>query len=152
MATPIRHQFELVIDSDMSPNALIEAGHYNWINNTTADRHLQPSGKKGRESVQAAIFRFDHDITSDKAIEAMTKAGYRPATFEELLAFGASGSELLRQFSVMALGAVCPNRHGVPKVACILQHQKGLWALASVTNDFDKEWSPVIHFLAIHRS
>ena len=64
-----------------------------------------PNGYKGKRKI--VLCRFNTGRTSKEVIEAMYRAGYRPATIWELLAVARKILDLRGEFSIVALGSVC---------------------------------------------
>ncbi|MBI2484128.1 hypothetical protein HYV71_03010, partial [Candidatus Uhrbacteria bacterium] len=71
---------------------------------------------KGNEKGEVVLAHFNRYISSEKVIDILAKLGYRPGTFEELVAFGADHPEIQRQFPIVALGTVVSvdGERGVP--------------------------------------
>ncbi len=96
--------YKVTVDYKQTVIQMIQAGKYDWINDDiTAERF--PIQGEGEKEVEVTLFHFGWKISSETAISAMDKAGYRPATIEELLALGSSHPRLQGQFPVMALGS-----------------------------------------------
>lgn len=75
------------------------------------------TGKK--VEVSTKLFHFNRDIGSETAVTEMDMAGYRPATFMELLVLGFLFPEPQRQFPIVALGSVWHSAHGFRYVPCL---------------------------------
>jgi hypothetical protein len=113
--TPV--ELHIVVDYMMSLEAMIAAGHYDWVNdNITSSRF--PLKGDGRKDLAAEVIHFNRDISSDNAVADLNRMGLRPGTIEELLAFGAEFPEMQRQFPIIALGSSC-KVDGVRRVASL---------------------------------
>ena len=95
---------EVVVDCTKSLAEMIEAGKYDLVNEDVTDAYFSVAGS-GQEEVEITLFHFNQMVYSEYAIAEMRKAGYRPATIGELLAFGAAYPELQKQFPITALGS-----------------------------------------------
>lgn len=125
---------------------MIEAGKYDWANTEINEKRFPVNGK-GSHTVESALFQFCFDISSEDAIKEMEQAGYRPATTEEILAFGEHNPELQKQFPIVELASVAE----VSGLRCVLYldtlgSERGLrlrW--------FDVGWRGRYRFLAVRK-
>ena len=101
--------FRLIIDYTMSLADMITAGGYDWVNPNITEANF-PIMMKGKFNLDAELFHFNRNISSEDAVEEMRKTGCRGAMIEELLSFGAKNLELQRQFPIVALGSSCVLR------------------------------------------
>lgn len=84
---------------------MITAGKYDWKNDDITERHFPVKGEGMRE-VMTELIHFNRYMESEDVLRELDKRGLRPATIEELFAFGAKYPELQRQFPVVALGSI----------------------------------------------
>jgi hypothetical protein len=137
--------FKVMIDYSRDLSQMVAAGNYNWANSDITADHFPVNGV-GRQEREVTLFHFNHDISSDDVIKEMGSAGYRPATIEELLAFGELHPELQRQFPIIAIGSVWVDSDGY---RCV----PGLWSDSDGrrldVNDFDGWWGHDCRFLAV---
>ncbi len=98
--------FQLIVDYTMSLSDMVSAGQYDWVNPEITEANF-PKTRTGSISLNAELLHFNRTISSENALKEMEKLGFRPATIEELLAFGAKYPELQRQFPIVALGSSC---------------------------------------------
>ncbi len=110
-------KFELLIDYNQTMEQMISAGRYDWFNNDITTKRFPVKGE-GKVSRKAELIRFNRSISSDGVIAELDKMGKRPATIEELLAFGAQYPEIQREFPVVALGSSA-EVSGLRCVACL---------------------------------
>lgn len=108
-------RFRLTVDYDQPLNAMIKAGHYDWMNrNITADRF--PLVGDGIVEVDACLFQFDCHLESQDVIEAIQGHGWRPASFEYLLSCGSAFpcEQLKRPIVGLGSFAQMPGNRRVP--------------------------------------
>lgn len=96
----------LTVNYDISLADALVLGKYDSVNGNITQANFPPSGK-GTQTIEAALFHFDKTMTSKRVIAEMNKAGYRPATIEELLALGQVNPDLQRKYPIVALGSSC---------------------------------------------
>ncbi|HEY4715179.1 MAG TPA: hypothetical protein VIH31_01605 [Candidatus Paceibacterota bacterium] len=113
-----RKAFELEVDGTKILEQLIADGKYDWKNPDIKEKNF-PIKDKTKRMATIELFHFGFDISSESAVKAMEKEGFRPATIEELLALGAKHPELQKEFPIIALGSVWKNfdgYRGVPEL------------------------------------
>lgn len=139
-------KFTLEVDYDKSLEEMIAAGRYDWKNSDiTADRF--PVKGKGKKKAEVELVHFNRDISSEDAIAEMDKLGLRPATIEELLAFGAANPDIQRKFPIVALGSVA-EVSGSRFVAYL----RRVWSERSLSLGwFAFDWNPDCRFLAVRK-
>lgn len=101
--------FRLVVDYGKSLEQMIAAGHYNWKNDNITTKRFPIEGE-GVVEFEARYFNFDHNISSENAVEEIEQADkdnpWTPAKIEHTLALGASFPEEQRKFPIIGLGSV----------------------------------------------
>ncbi len=98
---------EMEVNYTRTRDQMIAAGSYDWTNSDIAKYWPEMKDeKRGKEMVKPVTFHFNRDISSEAAIAEMDKAGYRPATAVEILAFGENNPKVQLEFPVVALGFV----------------------------------------------
>lgn len=117
----VRETFTFTVDYSLSLPEMIAAGCYDWtdsdINAANFPLSLPKGQGEGSIETEGELFHFNRNIDFDEAIREMKKDGYRPATIEELLAFGAKYPELQREFPIIAARSVWRCSHGNRNVA-----------------------------------
>lgn len=98
--------FTATVDYGKRLSAVIKAGKYDWVNSDITEKNFPATREEGTEEVAFELVHFNRVISSDGALAEMYKVGLRPATLEELLAFGAKYPEEQRKYPVVALGSV----------------------------------------------
>lgn len=119
--------YRLIVDYTQNLSDMVKRGKYDWVNGDITEKNF-PCAKSGSENVSVEILHlkrhFNLGISSNAAVAEMDRLGYRPATIEELLAFGAANPEIQRQFPIVALGSTCvPD--GYHSVACLYGDKGG---------------------------
>lgn len=99
---------DLRVDYDRSVKSGVVAGGFSYAN-TGIDEKKFPAApdEKGKAYVSFRTVAFDRDMTPDEATVQIKKAGYRPATLREALAFGEQHGKLLNDQELLCLGAIC---------------------------------------------
>jgi len=146
IASPL---FKVTVDYTQTLKQMISAGKYDWASNDITTEHFPIQGKSQQEK-DIIIFHFNRTITSDDAIAEMDKAGFRPATIEELLALGAAQPELQEQFPIVAFGSVWRHSDGNRSVSYLLWNgnsaERGLGL-----GCFESDWGGHCHFAAVRK-
>lgn len=109
--------YSVIVDYNQSLAEMISEGKYDWVGSDINLKNF-PKTKSREEKVEAELLHFGRAISSKNALAEMSKLGFRPATLEELLSFGAQNTEVQREFSVVALGSLCVLL-GVRRVPCL---------------------------------
>lgn len=137
--------YHLVVDYTQSFKQMIVAGHYDWVN-SEIEKNFSVQGT-GTVNLDTELVHLNRNIGSDEALKELDHLGYRAATAEELLAFGAAYPEKQREFPIVALGTV---RHVLG-----LRHVLCLWRDRSerrlVLRWFVLDWSDRYRFLAVRK-
>jgi hypothetical protein len=108
--------YNAVIDYDLSLAEMIAVGKYEWTNSEiTAERF--PVKGKGQVNINFTVKHFARSISTETALKELDEQGLRPATIEELLAFGVKYPNEQRKYPIVALGSVGLNSHGHRVVA-----------------------------------
>ena len=92
------------LDYGMSFAEMITQGRYDWTNSDITEERFPVKGI-GKVERTVELIHFGYNISSEDAVKDLAKRGLRPATIEELLAFGAKYSDLQRKFLIVALGS-----------------------------------------------
>lgn len=143
-----RQTFKIMVDYGKTLAEMVAAGKYDWVDSDITAEHFPVQGE-GKKEKEVAFFHFNRTITSDQVISEMDKAGYRPATIEELLVIGASQPELQRQFPIVAIGSVLRLSCGLRRVPCLD------WDGLERDLDFHwfkNDWRDACRFVALRKS
>lgn len=142
-----RLTFELAINYDQFLDQMIAVGRYDWTNSDITVENFPITGQ-GQLAVRAELFHFNRVMFSDQVLQELDRAGYRPATIEELLALGGQEPDLQRQFPIVALGSQWRRSRRHWSVPCLGEWRslRGLdlfW--------FESGWFEVCPFLAVRK-
>jgi len=98
----------VTVDYDMPSDQMIAAGNYDsHFNISASDIKNFTVTNSGKIEVLFQLVNFnDHPIESADVLTELDALGLRPATLQEMLAFGAKLPEIQRQFPIIALGSV----------------------------------------------
>lgn len=141
--------YPITVNYDLSLSEMIKAGHYDWVNQHITSEHFPVNGTDIKEVVTELVHfnHFNRYMEFKDMLRELEELGLRPATIEELLAFGAKYPKLQRQFFIVALGSVWRPLDGrsVPY----------LWGHSSERyldlRWFGNSWSTYCRFLAIRK-
>jgi hypothetical protein len=97
-------EFKFVVDYSMTLPQMIAAGRYDWQNDDITPARFPVNGE-GQKELNGQLVHFNRNMGSDDVKKELDAKGLRPATHEELLAFGATYPEMQRQFPIVALGS-----------------------------------------------
>jgi hypothetical protein len=96
--------YPITVDYSQSFAKMVAAGHYDWTNSDIVAEHFPIEGE-GKVKIMAQLVHLYHAANDRVVIAELDKRGLRPATIEELLAFGAKYPEFQREFLIVALGS-----------------------------------------------
>ena len=144
--TSVGPTYPVTINYGLTLEEMIAAGRYYWKNDDITAKHFPVKGE-GTKEVVTKLIHFNKYMESDDVLRELDQRGLRPATIEELLAFGAKYPELQRQFPIVALGSVW-RRLGY-------RHVPYLWGHAFERNLylfwFESRWRGPFRFLALRK-
>lgn len=138
--------YQLVVNYCMGLEEMIQAGKYDWADSDITSKNF-PITQHGKVEVAAELIHLNREVSSDEAIAALDRMGYRPETLPELLAFGAKYPEVQREFPIVALGFVSLV-YAYRCVACLWSHG-GKRKLD--LSWFDSRWGADCRFLAVRK-
>ena len=111
--------YPVTVNYNLSLEEIIAAGRYDWKNGDITVKHFPMKGE-GITDVDIRLVHFDRVMdSSDEVIRKLDKMDLRPASIEELLAFGAKYPDVQRHFPIVALGSVwrlLDGGQGVPSL------------------------------------
>jgi hypothetical protein len=137
---PVQSKHKLLQDA-------IAAGKYDYVNDYITAEHFKLEGEIVVDT-ELLLYHPDRDIESDDVIKELDQMGLRPATLQELCAFGEKYPDIQREFPIVALGSVCVGSSGCRGVPYL-----GYWdALRGLhLNYWGGVWSPGFRFLAARK-
>ena len=103
--------FPVSVNYDLSIEALVKAGEYNWVNENIVEKNFPVEGG-GTEQVEFHLVHFNRVMNSADVEKELEKLGLRPANLKELLSFGSTYQEEQRKYPIVALGSVWQNLNG----------------------------------------
>jgi hypothetical protein len=109
--------FTVLVDYSQSLGQMIRAGEYDEVNGDINPRNFRLEGTGCRE-VELTLVQFSRAMGPLELVMLMEKRGYRPATIEELLAFGKEKRDLQRSIPIVALGSGL-RRHDRRYIPCL---------------------------------
>ncbi len=141
---------KIFVDYDMSLEAMIQAGHYEVVH-TDITAKLFPLSGTGKVAFEHKLFHFNYNISSEDVIKKMNKQGFRPATIEELLAYGAALPEKQDRFPIIALGSIVEINNDEYNDRYVTSLGKGNSEYCLDLDWFDVVWSDSCRFLAVRK-
>lgn len=104
--------YPVSINYGLSLEEMIAAGRYDWKNDDITAKHFPERGE-GVSDIEIQLVHFNRVMgSSDEVIREFDKMGLRPASIEELLAFGAKYPDVQRQFPIVALKSLWRRLRG----------------------------------------
>jgi len=118
VTSPQATTYLVEIDYSDTLEQRLAAGRYDWKNSDITEKHFPVKGE-GQIKLDLELAHYAKNMNTEAVLAVIDAQGYRSATIEELLAFGAAYPELQREFPIIALGSVWRNRLGNRYVACL---------------------------------
>lgn len=144
-----RPALSITVDYNMSLKDMIAAGRYDWVNDKIMAEYFPAVKRKGMKELAVKLVHFNNRfISSDDAVKEMDNMGLRPATHEELLAFGAKYSDMRHKFPIVALGSLAQVEGGDPRALC-LDRGGSKRGISLIWYAFD--WDDKYRFLAVRK-
>jgi hypothetical protein len=97
--------YPVAIDYGKSIEKMVLAGRYDWKNDDINFKNFPVKGEGTVVNVNLELVHFNKAVSSEDALSFLEANGMRPATVEELLAFGAAYPEIQREFPIICLGS-----------------------------------------------
>lgn len=152
MVNFITHVFKVFVNEILPIEEAIKLGKFGRVDDLNTSQNF-PQIKDGKNAEkQVFIFHFAKRMSTEKAIELMGKAGYKPATVWDLLGLAEKKPNLYREFPIVALSSYCTADTGdsISRCAvgiCCSGDSKKELALGRT----DSEWNEDMHFLAVRK-
>ena len=123
---------------------MIEAGHYQFVDPEIAKINLSVKPELFTTSGLRQV-QFDSSMSTGEILNSLPHNNFRPATVEQLLAFGAANPEEQRKHAVVALASSFKAPDGESYVFCLVSDgsKRGLVLFWS-----GYEWNENYRFLA----
>ena len=143
----VQHKRYPVQSKHKSLQDAIAAGKYDYANDYITAEHFKLKGEIVVDT-KLVLYHPDRDIDSDNVVKELDQMGLRPATLQELCAFGEKYPDIQREFPIVALGSVFVYSDGVRDVP-YLDGWRARRALD--LDDWDGGWRPADRFLAARK-
>ena len=137
----------VMIDPDQSLDEEVTMSRCETDGKINKDNFPATSAYAQKQVVSLFLFHFGWFIHSETVLKIMKRAGYRPATLEELLALAKDHPELQRQFPIAELGSICLLFGIVKKVVELSTRPDGQRAVK--TELFVRKWADEYRFPAV---
>jgi hypothetical protein len=111
---PVLQSYPLTINRERSRSEMVAAGNYDYVHHDITEKNFPVA--KGETEVKAVLVRLDRVTSEEEALAEMERRGLRPATMDELNAFGEQHPKRKRGYSIVALGSVLGRRRGDRRV------------------------------------
>ena len=103
--------YPVTVDYRKTVKEMVLAGRYDWKNDDINSENFPVSGEWA-VSVNLELVHINKSVDSEGVLDYLEENGMRPATVEELLAFGATYPEIQREFPIICLGSSWVNPVG----------------------------------------
>jgi len=90
------------VDYRKTVEEMVASGRYEWSNSNITSKNF-PVNDTGVVTVALELVHLNKMVNSEDVLRHLEKNGMRPATVEELLAFGATYPEIQRKFPIICL-------------------------------------------------
>lgn len=142
------------VDYSKSINQLVIEASFDMsdVDSVANDRHFSKERNSGRADLGFALIRTDKPMTVREITGEMDKAGLRPATLKELLAFARAFPEKQRESAIGEIGSIGEDAERCPIVVFISNYEKTrvlCWDYAFEKNLFGGKEDQDTYFLAI---
>lgn len=119
---PTNDVYRVTVDYAKSLKAMIEVGHYDYVDSDITEKHFPVVGS-GAVEMDIELIRFNDMISTTEGFRDLYRRGYRGAKTEELLALGASQPDLQRKIRIIAPDARRGKLNG--EVVCLCLTSNG---------------------------
>jgi hypothetical protein len=144
--------YQLVVDYDRTLAGAITAGRYDRVNDFITAENFPTKGS-GTVEYEAVLINLGRPADSQEVKSEMAKRGLRPATIEELLAFGEAYPEVQEEFPVTELGSSYVDVFDARQVATLRSDVPYDHLTRDLDRDWDSgDWNPGVHFLAVRKA
>ncbi len=101
----IPNSYPVQVNYDLSVEAAIRAGKYDWKNENITSANFPPT-RQGTMDLDIILVHYGRDMQDEEIDKDLERQGLRDAELPELLALGAKYPDLQRQFPIIARGSV----------------------------------------------
>lgn len=140
-------KYPVLVNYDRSVAEMIAAGRYDWYDEDINDNSFHPNGA-GIVEVEIELIPMHKRVNSEMALTALDHKGFRPATNEELLAFGETYP--LLKVEVIQLGSLILVGPGDRRFVSCLRRDGSFRKLNLF--DFSIYWPEKCYFAAVSKA
>ncbi|GEM_PF-4549874 len=140
-----RRNCHIVVDYNLSLQAMIEAGNYDVAHEHLFNEKTFPVSGEGIQKIQLKLIKFQVGIFREYMIPIFKAAGLRPAFPAEILALGALQPELQKTKIIVALGQVGLGAASQHVVGLCGNNQERRLGLDPIYHS----WFPTSYFAAV---
>jgi hypothetical protein len=97
-------KYTVQVDYAQAISDSLRAADFTWVNPQVNAANF-PESMSGSATLTAQLVPFDAGMSVDNFTKAQAAAGFRPATLDELLAFGKANPQLQKDEPIIALGS-----------------------------------------------
>lgn len=138
----------VVVDYSQPIAEMVRAGKYDYVNSDITDKRFPKKQNSGAVETSPDLVHLNKVVSTDEALRELNARGLRPATLEELLAFGAAYPEEQRKFSIVGLGSSWLDPLGHRRVPVLWGNSSGRDLSLYWRED---DWNSGYRFLAIRK-
>lgn len=140
--------YTVSVDYGKTVEEMVSAGRYDWKNDNITTKNFPVNGT-GVVTVALELVHLNKAASSEAVLAHLEANGMRPATVEELLAFGVTYPEIQREFPVICLGSSWVGPLGFRCVPCLGRDGSGRYLCLDW---FGIGWGDCCRFLAVRKS
>lgn len=143
---PELQSYPLTINRERSRSEMVKAGRYDYVNSNITEENSPVV--EGEAEVEAVLVHLDRVASDEEVLAEMERLGLRPATMDELNAFGEQHPDRQREYPIIALGSVWAGRDGRRLVGCLWEGGLGRGLRLVWLGD---GWRAYCRFLAVRK-
>jgi hypothetical protein len=102
--------YPLTINRQRSRSEMVGAGKYDYANPSITEENFPV--EQGSSEVEVVLIHLNRVASNEEVTSEMERLGLRPATMDELCAFGEQHPDRQRDYPIAALGSVWTDRYG----------------------------------------
>ena len=137
--------YTVTVDYGKTLESMVENGKYDYFNEKIIEIFLVNGD--GTVEVDLELVHLNKQASTNEVKDYLEANGLRPATLEEILAFGAKYPEIQREFPIIALGPSNVYRNAVPFLGSDRFQARFL-----ILDSYDlSPWTEICRFLAVRK-
>ena len=142
-------KYPVTIDYARSFDVMVATVPYDWLNGDINSKNFTIEGK-GVVTLDLELVYLNNVVSTEEVEAYLETNGLRPATLEELLAFGATYPDVQQNFPVIALGSSWVNRYGLHLVPYLNWYGYERYLNLNLRS-YNGPWSELFRFLAVRK-